>query len=93
METSEQTKMLLFISKELMFFQTIMDEFRKLINFVQKIHQLDAEIIDINDRPEMVEKYKIEVLPTLIIGSMRFVGQLKAEEIVKLIEKEKQLKV
>jgi len=32
------------------------------------------EVLDIEDNPDLAEEYNIEALPTLIIGSKRFIG-------------------
>lgn len=32
------------------------------------------EVVDIEDNPDLAEKYNIEALPTLIIGGKRFIG-------------------
>ncbi len=32
------------------------------------------EVVDIADNPELAEQYNIEALPTLIVGSRRYIG-------------------
>jgi len=64
-----------------------MDEFQKLLGALEKMQPFESEIIDVNETPEKAEEYKIDALPTLIIGDKRFVGQPKADEILKLMEK------
>lgn len=82
----DKTKILLFISKESIYFQVTMDEFKKLLKSLEAIQPFTSEIIDVSEQPDMAEKYKVDALPTMIIGDKRFIGQPKAEEIMKLIK-------
>jgi len=82
----KSNKILLFISKDSIYFRVTMDEFKKLLKALQEMQSFKAEIIDVNEDPDKAEKYKVDALPTLIIGDKRFVGQPKADEILKLIE-------
>lgn len=82
-------KILLFISKDSIYFQVTMQEFQKLLKEFEKIQPFSSEIIDINKDPDMAEKYKIDALPTMIIGDKRFIGQPKAEDIMKIIKSDK----
>jgi len=83
----KKNKILLFISKDSIYFQVTMDEFQKLITALQNLQPFESEIIDVNETPDKAEEYKVDALPTLIIGDKRFVGQPKADEILKLMEK------
>ncbi len=38
-----------------------------------------VKVIDIAEQPEMAEKYNIEALPTVVIGSRRYVGTATSE--------------
>lgn len=90
MTNNNKTKILLFISKSSIYFQTTMEEFQKLLKTLEEIQPFTSEIIDVNKNPEMAEKYKIDALPTMIIGNKRFIGQPKAEEVMKIIKSRKQ---
>jgi len=85
---TQPTKIVLFISKTSMYFQVTMEEFQKLLKVLEKVQPFSSEIIDVNEKPELAEKYKVDALPTLIVGSKRFIGQPKAEDIIKLIQKD-----
>ncbi len=84
-----KTKIILFISKDSIYFQVTMEEFQKLLKTLEELQPFTHEIIDAMENPEMAEKYKVDALPTLIIGDKRFIGQPKAEDIIKLIKKQK----
>ncbi|MFH1565491.1 MAG: circadian clock KaiB family protein [bacterium] len=86
---SNVNKILLFISKDSIYFQVTMQEFQKLLKEFEKIQPFSSEIIDINKDPDMAEKYKIDALPTMIIGDKRFIGQPSAEKIMGIIKSEK----
>lgn len=90
MSANNKTKILLFISKSSIYFQTTMEEFQKLLKTLEEMQPFTSEIIDVNKNPEMAERYKIDALPTMIIGDKRFIGQPKAEDIVKIIKSRKQ---
>jgi len=82
---TEPRKILLFISKTSIYFQVTMDEFQKLIKALEELQPFTSEIIDVSERPEMAEQYKVDALPTIIIGDKRFIGQPKAEDILKIV--------
>ena len=82
----EKNKILLFISKKSIYFQVTMEEFKKLLKTLEELQPFTSEIIDINEHPEMAEEYKVDALPTLIVSDKRFIGQPKAEEILKIIK-------
>ena len=86
---NQPTKILLFISKSSIYFQTTMEEFQKLLKVLEESQPFTSEIVDVNKDPEMAEKYKVDALPTMIIGDKRFIGQPKAEEIMKIIKARK----
>ncbi len=75
----EPLKILLFISKE-----------SAVYNFTRRqvesacANALDGkgavlEVVDIAENPEMAERYNIEALPTLIVGTRRYIGAPTAE--------------
>jgi protein-disulfide isomerase len=79
-------KILLFISKSSIYFHSTMEEFQKLLKTLEEVQPFTAEIIDINENPEMAEKYRIDALPTVIIGDKRFIGQPSTEKILEIIK-------
>lgn len=83
---AKKTKILLFISKSSIYFQTTMEEFQKLLKTLEEVQPFTSEVIDVNENPEMAEKHKVDALPTMIIGNKRFIGQPKAEDIMKIIK-------
>jgi len=82
----EKKKIILFISKSSIYFQVTMQEFQKLLQVLEAVQPFTSEVVDVMEDPEKAEEYKVDALPTLIIGDKRFIGQPKAEEILKLIE-------
>jgi len=86
MGNKEKTKVLLFISKDSLYFQVTMEEFKKLMKILEEIQPFESEIIDITTNTEMAEEYKVDALPTLIIGDKRFIGKPDADKIIKLIK-------
>jgi protein-disulfide isomerase len=87
--TNNKTKILLFISKESIYFQVTMDEFKKLMKAMESIQPFESEIIDVSENPDKAEQYKIDALPTMIIGDKRFIGQPKADKIMEIINRDK----
>lgn len=85
---AEQTKILLFISKTSVYFQLTMEEFQKLLKSLEGLQPFTSEIIDVVERPDLAEQYKVEALPTIIIGDKRFIGQPKADDIVNIVKSE-----
>mgnify|MGYP000120544254 FL=1 len=88
----EKKKILLFISKDSIYFATTMDEFQKLLKTLEELQPFTHDIVDVSENPDMAEQYKVDALPTLIIGDKRFIGQPKAEEIMKLIKSDQEKK-
>jgi len=82
-------KILLFISRSSIYFQVTMQEFQKLLQTLEALQPFTHEVIDVTEDPDKAEEYKVDALPTLIIGDKRFIGQPKAEDILKLIEDKK----
>jgi len=78
----EPKKILLFISKESIYFKVTMEEFQTLLKELEILQPFNAEVIDVNEKPDMAEKYKVDALPTIIIGDKRFIGQPKAEDML-----------
>jgi hypothetical protein len=71
----EQVRLLLFVSKESAVYRFT----RRQVEFaVQEMFgkgaDVDLEIIDIEEQPELAEEHNIEALPTLVYGRKRLVG-------------------
>lgn len=89
MDKSQTTKILLFVSKSSIYFQTTIEEFQKLLKALEEMQPFTSEVIDVNTNPEMAEKYKVDALPTMIIGDKRFIGQPNTKKIMEIIKKDK----
>jgi protein-disulfide isomerase len=83
-------KIVLFISKESIYFKVTMEEFQTLLAELEKLQPFTSEIIDVNESPEKAEEYKVDALPTIIIGDKRFIGKPKSKDIVNLLSKKSQ---
>jgi protein-disulfide isomerase len=92
MNDENVNKILLFISKDSIYFQTTMAEFTKLLKTLEEIQPFTSEVIDVNEKPEMAEKYKVDALPTMIVGDRRFIGQPSVEKIMEIIKNDKESK-
>jgi protein-disulfide isomerase len=77
---------LLFVSELSVYFQATLAEFEKIIQALEAVQPFTARVIDVEKESELAEQYKIDAIPTLIIGEMRFVGRPKAETIVEMIQ-------
>jgi protein-disulfide isomerase len=84
-----KTKIILFVSKGSIYFQTTLEEFQKLLKVLEEIQPFTSEVIDVNEAPDMAEQYKVDALPTLIIGDKRFIGQPSTEKIMQIIKSDK----
>jgi protein-disulfide isomerase len=84
----EKTKILMFVSKQSIYFQTTKEEFQKILLELEKVQPFTSQIIDVNREPELAEKYKVNALPTLIIGSKRFIGKPDLEKIMNVLRSE-----
>lgn len=83
---ADPTKILLFISKSSIYFQITMEEFQKLLKALESIQPFTADVIDVTEKPELAEQYKVDALPTILIGDKRFIGQPKADDILKIVK-------
>jgi protein-disulfide isomerase len=86
MDKPQATNILLFVSKSSLYFQTTMDEFQKLLKTLEEIQPFTSKVVDVNEDPEMAEKYKVDALPTMIIGDKRFIGQPSSEKVIEIIK-------
>jgi hypothetical protein len=93
MATSKKlTRILLFISKQSVYFKITMDEFQKLLLDLERLQPFSSEVIDVDEDPDKAEEYKVDALPTIIIGDKRFIGKPKSEDIVGLLTRDSKLK-
>jgi len=67
-----------------------MDEFQKLMKALEEVQPFTSEVIDVSENPDMAEQYKVDALPTMIIGDKRFIGQPSTEKIMKIIKSDSQ---
>ena len=63
-----------------------MEEFQKLLIALEQLQPFTHQVIDVSEDPDKAEEYKVDALPTLIIGDKRFIEQPKAETIIKMIK-------
>jgi hypothetical protein len=87
MNSQSPKKILLFIQKKSVYFSTDVGDFKKIISTLGKIAPFEVEVIDATANPELAEKYKIEALPTLIIGHKRYIGSPSAEKAMEIFKK------
>lgn len=61
------------MSKQSLYFHQSMEEFHKVLENLH-VSPMSIEVIDVSEEPEKAEEYRVDALPTLCIGKMRFVG-------------------
>ena len=83
---NEPVTVLLFTSKNSPYFQVSIDELRKIMEALEHIQPFTSQIIDVNENPELAEKYKVDAVPTIIIGDKRFIGRPDATDILKIVQ-------
>jgi protein-disulfide isomerase len=83
---NDTTKILLFVSRDSIYFQVTLDEFQHVLTALEAVQPFTSEVIDINEKPDMAETYKIDALPTMIIGDKRFIGKPDTEKILAIIK-------
>ena len=81
-------KIQLFISKNSVYFSADIKNFKTILSAMEKMTPYKIETIDITDRPDLAEKYKIEVLPTLIINGKKYLGAPTTKKAVEIFRKE-----
>jgi protein-disulfide isomerase len=84
---SPSNKVLLFVSKNSLYFQATVDEFAKIIEVLQQGGPYKSEVIDVMEHPELAEEYKVDALPTLIIGDTRFIGKPEADQVLEYVKR------
>jgi hypothetical protein len=65
----------------------VIDEFNMVIAILQEngLKEFTPKIIDIEENPDLVKEYKVEVSPTLVVRGKKFPGHQKTkDEIIKL---------
>lgn len=65
---------LLFISKESATYQFTKRQVELACGQALGKDVPQVKVIDISEHPELAEQYNIEALPTLIVGSKRYIG-------------------
>ena len=83
----EETIVLLFVSNNSIYYQSSLDEFKLILSKLEEIQPFKSEVIDVLKNPEKADEYKIDAIPTLIIGNKRFIGKPSAEKIIPHITK------
>ncbi|MDN3504475.1 MAG: circadian clock KaiB family protein [Rhabdochlamydiaceae bacterium] len=78
--------LLLFVSKDSLYFKVSIEAFRKLQENLINLDSFSFDIIDISKQPEKAEEYKINALPTLIVGTKQFIGKLDINTIIPYIQ-------
>lgn len=82
-------KILLFVSRESATFGYVRRQVENACGPRADRSGLAVEVIDIADRPDLAERYNIEALPTIIIGSKRFVGAPTQEFLTACLDDER----
>lgn len=81
-------KILLFISKNSVYFSADINNFKKILAAMEKLAPYEIESIDVGDRPDLAEKYKIEVLPTLVVNDKKYLGVPTSQKTIEIFSKE-----
>ena len=81
-KAKQREQLILFISKE----SAVYSFTRRQVEFaVQQLYgtgaNVELEVIDIEERPDLAEDHNIEALPTLIMGRKRLVGSPTPESL------------
>lgn len=87
MAKNNQNKIMLFIGKNSNYFRANIDNFRDIVLALSRIKPIAIEVIDVSLKPELTHKYKIDALPTLIIGNMRYIGEPSQEKAVEIFKR------
>lgn len=81
-------KILLFTVKNSVYFSANIADFKKIISSLGKISPFEVEIVDVAEHPELAEKYRIDALPTLVIGEKRYIGRPTPQKAIEILESE-----
>jgi thioredoxin-like negative regulator of GroEL len=84
---NQKKQAVLFVSELSVYFQATLSEFQKIVKAMEAIQPYESRVIDVEKEPDLAEQYKIDAIPTLIIGKRRFIGRPKAETVIDLIRK------
>jgi thioredoxin-related protein len=88
MKNKSSKKILLFLKRNSVYFSTNINDFKKIMDTLSKMPLFNVEVIDITKNPELAEKYKIDALPTLIIGDKKYIGVPNTEKTIDILKKE-----
>ena len=80
-------KVLLFLKNDSVYFSTDIDDFKKIISVLGKMPTLDVQIVDVTQNPELAEEYRIDALPTLVIGNRKYIGQPDPTKAIEIFKK------
>ena len=81
-------KILLFISKNSVYFSADITSFKKILAAMEKLAPYEVETIDVSEHPELAEKYKVEALPTLIVNEKKYLGAPTSQKAIEIFGKE-----
>lgn len=72
----------LFISRESATYHFIRKQVESACGKARKVvGRVRLKVVEIEDKPEMVERYNVEALPLVIVGEKRFVGVPAPDEL------------
>lgn len=80
------TNILLFTKKNLIYFATGIDEFKRIVVSLSSLQPYEIQVIDVEKNPELAETYHIDALPTLIINNKKYIGKPDAEMAIKIFK-------
>ena len=87
MKSQITRRILLFIKNNSVYFASDIDNFKKIIETLGQIAPFEVEIIDVREKPELAEEYRVDALPTLIVGDIRYVGKPSPEKAMEIFKK------
>lgn len=87
MKTKKKTKVLLFISRNSVYFNAGLDEFKQIMLSLSHLSPIEVQTIDVSQNPELAEKYQVSAIPTLIINDKRYIGNPTPEKVLEVFER------
>lgn len=87
MKKRKKETIFLFTDNDTAYFKTELSTFKKIVGLLGQMPSFTVKTINIADKPHLMEKYKIEALPTLIAKGWRFIGEPCQQKIVTMFEK------
>jgi thioredoxin-like negative regulator of GroEL len=88
MNKPQTTKIILFISKLSIYFQSTMAVFKEVVEELEDHQPFEVRVIDVEEEPEVAEEYKVDAIPLLIIGDKRFVGNPDKKKILSIVKEQ-----